>query len=483
MKWFLALFLLIPMFSFAVKEERVDSFLQLTVEVISTSDWVNVDFVDSINVLTVKHRPTGNEPDKGMKVSMQGVSYQRDGETHQKVHIVADYALKKPEGGVIKLRLFSKIAPATINIYNNKGQLLFSKLQPGDSQVHDETVTLEGSPFTPISNELQNKIEGNKGLNRMIWAFYYLWYRQEWTEAELLDDPVLGKYPSNDDSVMENHIDWAKAAGIDGFIVSWWGPESYTDENLMRFLEIAERKNFKVQVYLESVTFGRTGAAGWSPSTIERDNIYEYLKYLIGVYGNHPALYKFEGKLVIPIYLSFLQPSAWWEQIFEELRAEGYDACFLADYKDEWTNLASLRVFDGIHTYNPLNIIWKPEQTDTILLNSYKATGRCAKYYPLLDNSAKGKIWIPAVLPGYYDRTLEGRKSPVLPRGEQGALYNKMFDAAIASNPDWIFITSWNEWWEHSYIEPSVQYGNLFLEITRKYAVNWKTNTFLAPPE
>lgn len=477
---FIIFLLLIPVAAFAVAdEEKIDSYLHLTVEVISTSDWVSLEFVDSINVLAVKHRPTENQPD-GMKVSMQGLSYLREGETHKRVRIVADYALRKPQRNQIRIRLFSKIAPATIRVFNKRGEIIYQKVQPGDSTVHDDVITLGSSPFTTVSNELSSKVEGDKGLKRMIWAFYYLWYREEWTEAELLDNPVLGKYTSYNETVMENHIDWAKAAGIDGFIVSWWGPGSYTDENLQKFLQIAERKNFKVQIYFESVIFK---AEVWTPDTLDRDQIYEYLKYLLTNYGNHPALFKVKNRLVIPIYLTFLKPAIWWQGIFDQLRAEGLDACFLADYKDEWTNLSSLRVFDGIHTYNPLNIIWEPEQLNTILRNSYQATGRCAKYYPLLDNAAKSKVWIPAVLPGYYDRTLSGRKSPILPRGEQGALYSAMFDVAIDSNPDWIFITSWNEWWEHSYIEPSTRYGNLFLEITRRYAVNWKTNTFLAPPK
>ncbi|MBC7194961.1 MAG: hypothetical protein H5U37_04825, partial [Caldisericia bacterium] len=54
--------------------------------------------------------------------------------------------------------------------------------------------------------------------------------------------------------------------------------------------------------------------------------------------------------------------------------------------------------------------------------------------------------------------------------------YWNTFETAIESDPDWIFITTWNEWWEHTYIEPSELYGGLYLWITYVFANKWKGN-------
>ncbi len=40
--------------------------------------------------------------------------------------------------------------------------------------------------------------------------------------------------------------------------------------------------------------------------------------------------------------------------------------------------------------------------------------------------------------------------------------------------PDWVLITTFNEWHEGSEIEPSVEYGSLFITLTNEYATQFK---------
>jgi hypothetical protein len=52
-------------------------------------------------------------------------------------------------------------------------------------------------------------------------AYYYIWFDPtSWNRAKT-DYPLLGRYSSDDQEVMRQHIRWAKAAGVDGFVVSW----------------------------------------------------------------------------------------------------------------------------------------------------------------------------------------------------------------------------------------------------------------------
>lgn len=73
------------------------------------------------------------------------------------------------------------------------------------------------------------------------------------------------------------------------------------------------------------------------------------------------------------------------------------------------------------------------------------------------------------------------RPSPVLCPGEHrpfpGANCQLPYlhaDSLLASDPDWILIATWNEWWETTHIEPSQAFGDLYLGLTREYAVRWK---------
>ena len=45
----------------------------------------------------------------------------------------------------------------------------------------------------------------------------------------------------------------------------------------------------------------------------------------------------------------------------------------------------------------------------------------------------------------------------------------------MASNPDWLLITSFNEWVEGTYIEPGILYGDHYLQMTRELIAAFKS--------
>jgi hypothetical protein len=53
-------------------------------------------------------------------------------------------------------------------------------------------------------------------------------------------------------------------------------------------------------------------------------------------------------------------------------------------------------------------------------------------------------------------------------------MYRATFDAALASQPDGLWINSFNEWVEGTYIEPGVQYGERYLQLTRELTGRFK---------
>ncbi len=70
-------------------------------------------------------------------------------------------------------------------------------------------------------------------------------------------------------------------------------------------------------------------------------------------------------------------------------------------------------------------------------------------------------------MPGYNDVGVNGSNGYVRDRAN-GAYYKLAWAGAVATNPDIINITSFNEWTEGSYIEPSKKYGTQYLDLTKQ---------------
>jgi hypothetical protein len=302
---------------------------------------------------------------------------------------------------------------------------------------------------TPLIASVQSA-----GLQKMVWAFYYMWYSQnDWSSSWLKDHP-LEPYDSSDPQVISKQVEQAQGAGIDGFISSWWGPGSDTDHNLKKLLEIANEKNFKVSIYFETL-------AGPNGAPLDETHIRNWLAYFIKEYGNHHALMKVNGKPLIMIWASATVPLDTWSRVFASLREEGLDAVYLAMGYD----LNNLSVFDGLHDYGIFNY---PDLTQT-----YLSTSKTIRNYSLLADQTTPKIWAATVQPG-YDDTLQPTRQGQIKERMNGDFYRSTWQAAIKSDPDWIFITTWNEWWEHTHIEPGELYGDQYLKITKEYADKWK---------
>jgi len=55
-----------------------------------------------------------------------------------------------------------------------------------------------------------------------------------------------------------------------------------------------------------------------------------------------------------------------------------------------------------------------------------------------------------------------------------GQVYDDQWRAAVTTAADWVIITTWNEFWENTEIEPSVRYWTRFLDLTREWSARFK---------
>ena len=74
----------------------------------------------------------------------------------------------------------------------------------------------------------------------LVLAFYYTWFDENSWAANRVPDTPQERYVSRDRNVMGRQIEQAKAAGIDAFVVSWYGPRvenNQTETNLRALLD------------------------------------------------------------------------------------------------------------------------------------------------------------------------------------------------------------------------------------------------------
>lgn len=270
-------------------------------------------------------------------------------------------------------------------------------------------------------------------------AYYYIWFDvTSWNRAKS-DYPVLGRYSSDDRAIMEQHIEWAQAAGIDGFIVSWKSTFQL-DSRLELLIELADAHDFRLWIIYQGLDFER------NPLPIER--IESDLEYFIEEYSAHPAFATYDRPVVIW--------SGTWEFSRDEVNAVSNRV------RNRLLLLATERNLDG---YNRL--------ADLIDGNAYYWSSVNPATYPRyqekLDEMGaaiheNGGLWIAPAAPGFDARMIGG--TTVVERND-GETLRIQLNTALNSNPDAIGLISWNEFSENTHVEPSELYGSQALDVLR----------------
>ncbi len=273
------------------------------------------------------------------------------------------------------------------------------------------------------------------------------------------DLPTI-QYNSNDDTTIERQVDWAAGAGITGFISSWWGINDQNDQNFGKVLAHASALEARTHYHFASSVYFECD----SPNLNGSANMVAALRYLNSHYGNDPHFFHWQGKPVIFFWdpLGNGRTIAQWADIRSQA-----DPNNQMIWSAEGVNTDMLSVFDGIHLFS--GGYWGIQHGDMPTVDQ-SFRNQINAY-----NSAHqtNKIWAAGVIPGYDDTRVPGRVGTYIVPRNNGATYGVSWNAAIASHPDWITITSFNEWYEGAMIEPSVTYGMQYLTLTQQYAQQW----------
>ncbi|MFC1959575.1 endo-1,3-alpha-glucanase family glycosylhydrolase [Chloroflexota bacterium] len=289
---------------------------------------------------------------------------------------------------------------------------------------------------------------------RPVLAFYYGWFNGgTWGDGRLADRPAE-PYDSADRGAMARQISQAQSAGIDAFVMSWYGPANGTNTAIFQgLLDQAASQGFRVAADVD------LGAAEFNATP---DATLNTMRDLIANKVNHPGYYRYQGKPVIFFWnQGRFTPDQW-----AAIRAQ-VDPTHNTIWVVEGDALPYLNVFDALHLYN---IAWSRNAASTAQTWAQRAR-------------QNGALFVGTAMPGWDDTRMgRGDAAFAVDRGN-GAFYRAMFSGAASANPDMLIITSWNEYFENTHLEPSQGLGAFYLDLTRELIAEYKGTAAVAAPE
>ncbi len=248
--------------------------------------------------------------------------------------------------------------------------------------------------------------------------------------------PELGCYSSNDPKVISQHFKWMKQAGIGVCVLSWIGKNSFTDKSVPDYLKTGQEHGIDIAFHIEPFY-----------ETIQEFR--ESVEYLHAQYGEHPAVFRSKGKMVYYVYDSYKLPDEEWEKVLtskgnSSLRNTPSDAIFIGLWvKENEGEFLKRSGFDGFYTY--------------FASEGFVYGSTTSNWSYLSDFATKNDmLFIPCVGPGYEDTRIRPWNDSNTKKREEGTYYEKMFRTSMKTSPDFIAITSFNEWHEGTQIEPAI---------------------------
>lgn len=421
-----------------------------------------------------------------------------------KVTITADYAVETAaiENGLE--HLFGPLGKGsngevTVRVYgvdNQQNATQLGSVTAGD-RVQEATVEFDWEKVRGVETKMAETV----AVPRMAWAVYYPWYRDRnpfeqgtlkeltedraglaervatyWSERRdpkvyqsgtrkysLLDQPIgpedVGMF-SYDPVAACLQVDQAREAGIDGFLAEYQGEADFTHGATGLVLDCAEQSSgFHLGMLVSP-----QGALADVDQNKDRavELLFQWVKDYVENYGDRSAVMKVEGRPLAITYSTGLLEPYHWEQLRQKLRNAGAEVFLVADNASSNDFDEYIPCFDG---------------ADGVSMNAETGAwlGRQLRYNGIFTDE-RPKLWMRDVRPGYDDTHLFHRSETRFVDREGGDFFHRQFDEAEAHDPQWLRITTWNEYYENTYIEPSQVHGTKYLDIAKERIEQWKSN-------
>jgi hypothetical protein len=326
---------------------------------------------------------------------------------------------------------------------------------------------------TPYIRQFEN-IAHSKDI--LIAAYYYPWYSsyRHWQEG-FKGIPLLGRYDSQDQIVISKHIDYATGHGIGAFIVSWWGPNSFEDVTIREYLlKNPLINNIKIQILYESTGRLQLTKESDNEITIDLDDptnrsvLLNDFNYLADTYFNSPHYLKIGNSPTIKLYLARIfkgDVTGVISSLRKQIHDRGYDLYLIGDLV-YWQNPKTpfekkrIKLYDAVTAYNM--------HTNVQYIISDFENNVAKKYKEWFDVTRDLKVgFIPSALPGFDDSAVRTGNIPLPKSTSRFKNQIEIAKSYVDNSLRTIAITTFNEWHEYTYIEPSVEDTFEYLQVLK----------------
>jgi hypothetical protein len=297
----------------------------------------------------------------------------------------------------------------------------------------------------------------------LVGAYYYAWYKDPWLHQTVRadDQPILREYRNSsyeDALLVQDHMAGVKSAAIDFVSVSW-SPGQVCDH----VLDGAREEGVKVTILYESLTRANRKKV----LTAEEIPVVVSDMKAIAELVDNDAWLRIDGRPVIMLYVTrnYRAP-----EIFDAIRDAFDEDIFLVGDELFWklSKPEKIQKFDAATAYNmyhpgKISGVTPEERAVSFLANARGMMIRNSEHC----RAAGVPVW-PVAMPGYDDTGVRPAENHLpLPR-MNGKFFDQSLEDAMALVPPCVMITSFNEWYEDTQIEPASSYkGKYFQAIKR----------------
>jgi hypothetical protein len=290
----------------------------------------------------------------------------------------------------------------------------------------------------------------------------------------LMDVPRGGAYDQSitatqaelNATIYATHIRDAAASGLTGFLIAWkgieldssGGPDRYSKRLDVLIRTIRSHNQVTDSMFNYGIAY-ETHNEVRSTAQIISD-----LEYLLANYGGDNTWGRMQGRHIVYWHNTKIFPTATLQAIYERFS----DRLLILGWEDATTWTAQrAQYLDGSSRY------WSTQDPYSNPHSFQQNRELAARIH------ADGRLWFAPLAPGYNDELAEraqGRSTGLrdcVPRKGSETM-RRLYEGNQTSNPDGWIVISWNEWVEHTYIEPSKRYGSMYLNELSKIITNAK---------